>query len=58
MTLEFRCRDVGVVCSGKVSAATEDELVAKIAKHAADSHDIPELDATLVDYAKTAVNKK
>jgi predicted small metal-binding protein len=46
---------VGVVCKKSVTAATEDELVAKIAAHAADAHGVPALTETLVEYAKTKV---
>ena len=55
MKLTFRCRDVGVVCRATVSAETEEELVAKIAEHAAEAHGVTELSETLVDYAKTKV---
>lgn len=58
MSLEFRCRDVGVICRGKVSADTPEELVRKIAQHADEAHGVPEVDATLVEYAKTVVTEK
>lgn len=56
MTLEFRCADAGLACDKKVTAATEEELVAKVAEHARESHDV-ELNETLIDYAKTVVRK-
>lgn len=55
MSLKFSCADVGVVCKKSVSADTADELVAKIAVHAADAHGVPELSETLVEYAKSVV---
>lgn len=55
MSLEFRCADVGVVCRGKVTAETADDLIQKVAAHAADAHDVPELSQTLIDYAVTTV---
>jgi predicted small metal-binding protein len=55
VTLKFSCVDVGVVCKQSVSADTEDELVTKIAEHAADVHGVPRLTETLVNYAKTKV---
>jgi predicted small metal-binding protein len=55
VSLTFSCADVGVVCKKSVTAATEDELVAKIAAHAADAHGVPALTETLVEYAKTKV---
>ena len=57
MPLEFRCADVGVVCKGKVRADTADELVAKVAAHAADAHGVPELSQTLIEYAKSTVRE-
>jgi predicted small metal-binding protein len=55
MTLEFRCADVGVVCNGKIRAETPEELVGKIAEHAAHKHGVPKLTETLVNYAKSTV---
>lgn len=57
MALEFRCRDVGVVCRGNLEAETADELLAKIAEHAAREHHVPELSQTLVDYARTKIRE-
>ncbi len=54
MTLEFRCRDVGVACSNVATADTADELVEAVAEHARSKHGV-ELNATLVDYAVTKV---
>jgi predicted small metal-binding protein len=55
VTLKFSCADVGVVCKDSVTAEDEDELVAKIAEHAAQVHDVPKLTQTLVNYAKSVV---
>ncbi|REK19882.1 MAG: DUF1059 domain-containing protein [Actinobacteria bacterium] len=55
MTLEFRCRDVGVVCKGKIRSDNEEDLIAQIAKHADEVHDVPNLTQTLVNYAKSTV---
>ncbi|NNF65776.1 MAG: DUF1059 domain-containing protein [Acidimicrobiia bacterium] len=55
MTLKFSCANVGVVCKKSVTADTEEELVAKIAAHAAEAHDVPVLTQTLVNYAKSTV---
>lgn len=57
MSLEFRCADVGVVCGGKVTAETAEDLIQKVAAHAADAHDVPELSQTLIDYAVTTVRR-
>lgn len=58
MSLEFRCRDVGVVCKEKVTAETSEELLTKIAEHADNAHGVPKLTETLVDYALTVVKEK
>ena len=55
MELEFRCRDVGVVCSAKLTASSEEELLAKIADHADRRHGVASLTDTLVNYAKSTV---
>ncbi|NND03905.1 MAG: DUF1059 domain-containing protein [Acidimicrobiia bacterium] len=55
MSLEFRCENVGVVCKGSIQADTEEDLVVKVAQHAADAHGVPELSATLVRYAVSTV---
>ncbi len=57
MTLKFSCKDVGVVCKSSVTAETEEELVAKIAEHAAHAHGVAKLSETLVEYAKTKVEE-
>lgn len=58
MSLEFRCAEVGVVCRGKVTAETAEDLIQKVAAHAADAHDVPELSQTLIDYAVTTVRDR
>jgi predicted small metal-binding protein len=58
MSLEFRCRDVGVVCKAKVTGETPEQLLTKIAEHADNAHGVPELSETLVDYALTLVKEK
>lgn len=55
MSLKFSCADVGVVCKKSVTADSADDLVAKIAAHAADAHGVPALSETLVEYAKSVV---
>ncbi len=57
MALEFRCERVGVVCKKGVTADTEEELVAKIAQHAAEAHGVAQLTDTLVAYAKSTVTQ-
>lgn len=54
MSVEFRCRDVGVECSNVAKAESAEELVALVADHARQKHHV-ELNGTLVDYAVTKV---
>lgn len=53
--LELHCADLGVVCRGTVKGKTKEELVAKVAEHAASKHDVRQLNQTLVSYALTKV---
>lgn len=54
MAVEFRCEDVGVACKNVASAETAGELVAAVAAHARDKHNVV-LNQTLIDYAVTKV---
>lgn len=56
MALEFSCRRVGLTdCRKVTTAASKDELLAKVAEHARRAHGV-ELNATLIDYALTTVH--
>lgn len=50
MTLQLRCADLGLSCSGTVEGDTSEELLAKVTDHARDKHGV-ELNQTLIDYA-------
>lgn len=54
MSVEFRCRDVGIACGNVARGEDADELVAAVSEHASNKHGV-ELNATLVDYALTKV---
>jgi predicted small metal-binding protein len=54
VSVEFRCRDVGVACKNVARAGTPDELVKAVAAHAKAKHGV-ELNGTLIDYAVTKV---
>jgi predicted small metal-binding protein len=44
MTKKVNCKDLGFDCEGVVQAETEEEVIALVAKHAADVHgmdDVP-----------------
>lgn len=45
MTLELKCGQVVPGCDGVVSGATQDEVMAAAAAHAADAHGLTEIDA-------------
>lgn len=49
--MELRCADLGLSCSSKMTGDTQEELRSQLERHAAEKHDVPQLNATLVDYA-------
>lgn len=51
MSVEVGCADLGLHCSHRMRAETPEELVQVLREHAAQVHDVPELNDTLVDYA-------
>lgn len=56
MTKSFACRDVGVPCRAKVSAETEEEVLAKAVEHAKNAHGVDlTVSQTLVKYARSKV---
>ncbi len=57
MALEFACSRVGVTdCKHSATAASKEELVAKVAEHARDVHGV-DLNETLIDYALSTVKE-
>ena len=57
MTLEFACHRVGVTdCKHVATAASKEELLEQVAKHASEVHGV-ELNDTLIDYALTTVRE-
>ena len=57
MALEFRCRDVGVVCNAAITANSEDELRRRVEEHAEHDHGVVP-NQTLVDYAVSQSRSK
>jgi predicted small metal-binding protein len=53
----FACSDVGIQCGWKAKTKTEDELMAKIAEHAAKEHDMKEIPPELMSKIKAAIKK-
>ena len=57
--LSFRCSDGGVVCGAKITAGSEDELIAKAVEHAREKHGVDLTQAqTLARYAKSLVREE
>lgn len=49
---DFSCAAAGAdSCGWKASAGSEDELVAQVAKHLKDKHDVQHVTGTLANYA-------
>ena len=58
MGYQFDCKTAGAVgCSWKAEAATEDELMAKVAQHAQQKHGVGNVSETLQNYARTAMRQ-
>lgn len=56
MAVQFRCRDVGAACRAVTTAATSEELVAKVGAHVRQAHGV-ELTETLLGFALTKVSE-
>ncbi len=50
MAYELKCAQLGLACSGTVSAESREALTDAVAEHARSVHDV-ELTQTLIDYA-------
>ena len=53
----FKCKDIGMACSFETSAATESELMTKIAKHASEAHGMKAVPPDVMDKIKKAIKK-
>ena len=51
----FACRDIGMSCGFKASAASEGELMGKIAEHAKTAHGMASIDSATMAKVKAAV---
>ncbi len=49
MTKVVRCRDVGFDCDGVVKAETEEEVLAQVAAHAKDVHNLETVTPEVVE---------
>jgi len=55
---EFSCRAAGAEgCGWKTRAATEDELVSKVAQHAQKVHKVKNVSSTIANYARASARQ-
>jgi predicted small metal-binding protein len=57
MALSLACKDVGQNCNFKAQAATEEELLKKVAQHAKQAHGMGTIDAATLAKVKGAIKK-
>ena len=58
MAYEFDCRTAGAEgCGWRTRAATEEELIAKVAKHAQTKHKVKNVSATIANYARASARQ-
>ncbi len=53
----FECKDVGMACPFKATAATEGELMKKIGEHAAKEHGMKDVPPDMMVKIKKAIKK-
>lgn len=53
----FKCADLGMKCPFEAKADTEDELMKKIAAHAASVHDMKTISPDMRDKIKKVIKK-
>ncbi len=56
MSKAVYCREVGFDCNGKVTAETEEEVIAKAAKHAMEVHGVKEITPEIAAKVKSVVH--
>lgn len=55
MAKVLRCKDVGFDCGFEIRADTEEELMGKVAVHAAEVHDMKEVSEEVAAQVKAAI---
>ncbi len=55
MAKVLRCKDVGFECGFEIRADTEEELMKKVAEHAAEVHDMKEVSEEVAAEVKAAI---
>jgi predicted small metal-binding protein len=58
MSKELTCNDVVAGCAFEASAQTEEELLAKVAAHARESHGLEEISPELAAKVKSAIKDR
>lgn len=58
MAKELRCADVGMDCDYVATASTEEELMGKVAAHAAEMHGIYEITPELEAKVASVIREK
>ena len=53
----FKCKDLGMACPFEATAKSEDELMSKIKKHAAQAHDMKEIPPDMMEKIKKVIKK-
>jgi predicted small metal-binding protein len=53
----FKCKDIGLDCKFEASAKTQDELMKKIATHAASAHNMKTVPPETMTKIKKAIKK-
>jgi predicted small metal-binding protein len=57
MPYEFACADAGCVCKAAWSEPSPEAVVAKVAAHLQDTHDVKTISGTLAEYVKAAIRR-
>ncbi len=57
MPYEFACADAGCTCAASWSEQTPDALVAKVAEHLQQQHNVKTISNTLANFVKAAVRQ-
>ena len=58
MSKEIACNDIVTGCSFTATAATEEDLLARTAAHARDSHGVKEISPELAAKVKSAIRER
>lgn len=53
----IKCKDLGMDCGFKATAETEEELLKKVAEHAAEVHGMKEISPEMMEKVKAAIKE-